>query len=242
MTTTKESEISSDKHYLFPSNIEIIEYKGKWIVVSVQTANWIVLENIAQYEFFQLLLKFSLGEALSKFNGNDEDAEWVVVQLEARQFEKKEVLFKQAESSAHIYLTNGCNMRCPHCYMFAGEKNIDELSQSEILLVIEELCRAGIKSVVFSGGEPLLKSGFKEYVKLAADSGAKVEVLSNGTLWTTELIEELSPCLSKVQISIDGFDEDSNAKIRGKGNFEKSIRTVNDLLKHNVPVSVVSVP
>lgn len=40
MIVTKE--IDDNKHYKFPSNIKIIEHDGKFIVIAVDFANWIV--------------------------------------------------------------------------------------------------------------------------------------------------------------------------------------------------------
>ena len=239
---SKEVEVSSQKRYDFPIEVREIHHDGKIIVVSPATACWIVLDNESQLQFFNLLRSHNLEESLSIFKGAEDDAMWVVTQLEARSFEKKETVNKQQESSAHIYLTNKCNMRCPHCYMFAGEKFSDELSDEEILQVIEGLAKGGVQSVVFSGGEPLLNVGLQAFVKKASALGMKVEILSNGTLWSQKLIDEISPYLDRVQISIDGFDETSNASVRGEGNFEKALSTVDTLLKKGVRVAVAMVP
>lgn len=240
--SSKEVEISPYKRYNFPADIKEIIHGGKIIVVCPMTANWIVLDNEYQLQFFELLKEYTLKEALSRFEGLEEDAIWVITQLEARSFERKETFKKQQESSAHIYLTNICNMRCPHCYMFAGEKFSDELSDEEILYAIEGLAKGGIQSIVFSGGEPLMNDGLPTYVKKANELGMKVEILSNGTLWSQKLISEISPYLDRVQISIDGFDEHSNSLVRGKGNFDKALLAVDALLNKGVRVSVAMVP
>ncbi|MDE6753031.1 MAG: radical SAM protein [Muribaculaceae bacterium] len=237
-----EKEISGDKFYSFPEILEEIKYNGKWIIISPLTANWIVLENDSQLSFFHLLYDFNLEDALSRFGDNKEDAEWVIIQLEARCFERKETHLKQNIEFVHLYLTNECNMRCPHCYMYAGPQLNNELRCDEILKTIDELASNGIKSIVFSGGEPLLNSYFKEFVQQAYKNKMEVEVLSNGTLWNEGLIKELAPFLSSVQISIDGFDENSNAIVRGKGNFLKALNTVDLLLKYGVKTSVAMVP
>ena len=46
MIVTKE--IDDNKHYKFPSNIKTIEHDGKFIVIAVDFANWIVLKNKEQ--------------------------------------------------------------------------------------------------------------------------------------------------------------------------------------------------
>lgn len=242
MSCSVEKEIPSDKKYSFPDGIEEIKYNGKWIVVSPITANWIVLDNDSQLSFLHLLYENNLEGALEYFNGSEEDAQWVVVQLEARHFENRETHLKQNASSVHFYLTNECNMRCPHCYMFAGAPLKNELNSNEICKAIDDIVSVGISSIVFSGGEPLLNPYFKEYVTYAYSKGLSVEVLSNGSLWTEQLIKELAPFLLSVQISIDGFDENSNSIIRGRGNLSKALNTVDLLLKNGVRTSEAMVP
>lgn len=79
-----EKEISPNKRYKFPKNLEIIKFQEKYIIVSVDTACWIVLENKSQLDFFLLLQQYSIEEALSNFVGDEDDAQWVVAQIEAR--------------------------------------------------------------------------------------------------------------------------------------------------------------
>lgn len=242
MSEILEKEIPADKRYHFPDGIEEISHSGKWLIVSPLTANWIVLENDAQQSFLHLLYENNLEEALSKFDGNEEDAQWVVIQLEARHFESRNTRLKQGEASVHIYLTNECNMRCPHCYMFAGESFDDELNFEEISNAIAQLAKGGVKSIVFSGGEPLLNRHLSDHIGQANALGMTVEVLSNGTLWTEKFVADNAPYLSSVQISIDGFDEQTNSAIRGKGNFAKALKTVDWLMEHGVNTSVAMVP
>ncbi|MDE6768780.1 MAG: radical SAM protein, partial [Muribaculaceae bacterium] len=237
-----EKEISGTKRYSFPAGIKEIPYKDKWLIVSPLTANWIVLDNPLQLSFLHLLYEYNLDTALSRFEGTEVDAQWVIVQLEARNFESTQTHLKQESSSVHLYLTNKCNMRCPHCYMYAGHSLENELNRDEIITLLNDLTNSGISSIVFSGGEPLLNHNFKDYVLHASKNGMAVEVLSNGSLWNDSLIDELAPYLSSVQISIDGYDEESNSLIRGKGNFTKALHTVDRLIQCGVKTSVAMVP
>lgn len=242
MSEEIEKVISGDKRYVFPPQIEEIHYAGKWIVVSPLTANWIVLENYNQLAFFHLLYDYNLEEAIANSDAPEEDIQWVIIQLEARRFESLRTHLKQNYSSVHFYLTNACNMRCPHCYMSAGQPLEQELLPEDILNAIDALAEGGVESIVFSGGEPLLNNNFRDYVKRAHSVGMSVEVLSNGTLWTDELIDELASSLASVQISIDGFDEKSNSSIRGVSNFKKALNTVEKLIGHGIHTSIAMVP
>lgn len=120
--TTVRKTIPATKKFSFPSPLVIVEYQKKVLVISRDTANWIVLQNKTQLEFFQLLEIYALNEALLNFHGRLEDAKYVVTQIIARRFENKKVHSKHVSGTMQLYLTNACNMRCPHCYMFAGIK------------------------------------------------------------------------------------------------------------------------
>lgn len=238
----KQKRIDPNKHYLFPDEISIIRHKDHILVISVNTANWIILDNDDQLLFFNLLKRHKLSEALEVFTGNISDAQKVVIQLEARDFENQDVMLKCADANMHIHLTNICNMRCPHCYMFAGTKNQNEMTTEEVFTLLRSLKECGGTLVTFTGGEVCTRIDLYEIVKFAYDLGLKTELLTNGTLWTDELIDNISPLISRVQISIDGFSEEKNAKIRGKGNFKKALETVDKFVKHNVYTDVAVTP
>ena len=82
--------------------------------------------------------------------------------------------------------------------------------------------------------------GFSTIVESAHGIGLQLTVLTNGILWNDELIDELSPCMAEVQISIDGVDDASNAKIRQAGTFETLVRNVIRFSRNGVRVSVAT--
>ena len=112
-------------------------------MISPETANWIILENEEQWQFFQLLTSFDLGTALKQFCGAYENAQYTVMQIVAKHFDNLAVRPKNNGGSMQMYLTNECNMRCPHCYMFAGLKKDRELSTKEIFDIISSFRKRG---------------------------------------------------------------------------------------------------
>ena len=53
--------------------------------------------------------------------------------------------------------TNRCNLSCLHCYSKATVDSRDALSTDEIVKTLDSMVKAGIKFIIFSGGEPLLR-------------------------------------------------------------------------------------
>lgn len=241
MNKIVKKNINLDKKYCFPDNICTVHHKDKIIVISVDTANWLVLDNENQLDFFYLLKSNTLGKSLELFDGNKNDAVNVVIQIEAKSFENKDTK-RTPEGSIFIYLTNACNMRCPHCYMYADLKKENELILDEIISILTEFKKQGGNKVTFSGGEVTMRKDFAEIINKTFELGYKIEVLTNGTLWASEMIDLLSKKISEIQISIDGYCEEENAHVRGKGNFQKSLDTVDKFVKNNVATTVACTP
>lgn len=240
--TIVRKSIPLDKAFALPSKMVNVRHANKILVVSPETANWIVLQNEEQLSFLELLSHNRLGEALKHFSGSYDNAKAVVTQIIARKFENQKVHFKHESGTMQFYLTNGCNMRCPHCYMFAGVKKNIELSTKEVFTVLEKFRNSGGKVIVFSGGEIALRKDLLQIIEYSFKLGIKNEILTNGTLWTEDLISKMAPMLSRVQISIDGYSEDMNSKVRGKGNFTIALQTVECFIKYHVYTEISVTP
>lgn len=241
-TVRKTVVVDTNKKYCFPNNIREVKYNGKILIISVDTARWIVLENNRQLEFFHCLKECTIQEAIERF-GEDPSIKDVLIQIEAKQFVSTEVKRStNGQKTMHFYLTNSCNMRCPHCYMFAGEKLDEELSKNEVLAVIREFSQWGGEKVTFSGGEIATRIDIEEIIEETHSLGIEIELLTNGTLWTDHQISRIASMIKSVQISIDGYDEVSNSKVRGSGNFDKALNSVGCFYDFGVKTEVSVVP
>ena len=237
--------IPSNYKFDIPSKIDEIWYDGKFIIISPETANWIVLENREQLEFFNLLKKYNLERSLQIYSGDYDDARLTVTQIVAKQFENKllESCIKDDTKQLHLYLTNGCNLRCPHCYMFSGRKKDNELSLPEIKMIIEQFSLRGGKAITFSGGEITTHKDLKEIIDYANNHDLKIRLLTNGVLWPTELIDYVASKIDSVQISVDGYSEASNSIIRGENNFNKSLQTIQRFISKKVATEIaITIP
>lgn len=140
-----------------------------------------------------------------------------------------------------LNITNKCNLRCSYCSHFSsGSDNGTDLSLEEWLLFMEELNQCAVFNVTLSGGEPLIRKDFKEIVNAIIKNRMRFSVLSNGTLLNEELagyLKSTGRCNS-FQVSIDGPGPDEHDVFRGKGSFEKALRGLRILIKHNIPATV----
>lgn len=235
-----EFSIDENKIYKLPAH-KLIRHKGKLLIIFPNVGKWIVLENDSEYDIFLLLHEISVADILKKC-GQNEEIYNVISQLNIMNIESNEIFEKKDEVSLHLYLTNACNLRCPHCYMNAGKTGDNELTYEEIYKLLVDFASCGGKSVTLSGGEISLCPYLSKIVKHAYDLNLKIDLLTNGTLWNDKLINEVAPYIDKVQVSIDGFNEEQNSKVRGSGNYAKAIWAMEQFLMKNVRVEVAVTP
>lgn len=235
--------IDTEHIYVFPSDIRYIKHKGKNIVILPETSNWIVLDNSIQIEIFRSLCSKTIQNVLDDYAQYKSDCITVITQIEARHLESASVTRNNNTNySMHLYLTNECNLSCPHCYMSAGRKLHNELSTTEVITLLNDFKQVGGTGVILSGGEIGLRKDLIEIIDAGYSIGLKVDILSNGTLLSSNLIQHVANKLNRAQISIDGYSEESNSVIRGKGNFDRALSTIDNLIKYNVATEVAITP
>lgn len=141
--------------------------------------------------------------------------------------------------SIHIEIANICNERCVHCYI--PHKYKTELMEADLFYrVVEEGRDMNIIHVTLSGGEPLLHKDIVGFLKRCRELDLSVNVLSNLTLLTDEIIDEMkkNPLLS-VQTSIYAIDSKVHDEITNmQGSFEKTICGLKNLLGAKIPVQI----
>lgn len=137
-------------------------------------------------------------------------------------------------------VTYACNLRCKHCYANAGKPLSDELSTEEAKRVIDILDKAGVVSIAWSGGEPLVRPDIFELSKYAADKGIYVAMATNGTLITEETADKLMASgVRFLQISLDGADAKTHDEFRGvPGSWSRAVRGIKIAVKKGFFVNV----
>ncbi len=121
-------------------------------------------------------------------------------------------------------ITRACNLKCVHCYNDSGaSKADDELSTDEAKAVLDDLSGFGVPSVLFSGGEPLMRPDLFELIGYAVERGLHAVISTNGTLITSDVANKINQHgVSYVGISLDGIGK-VNDQFRGlDGAFEKA--------------------
>jgi Fe-coproporphyrin III synthase len=137
-------------------------------------------------------------------------------------------------------ITRACNLKCMHCYAHATEKAIEkELSTSQAKIVLDDLAGFGAPVVLFSGGEPLVRTDLAELASYAVRKGMRAVISTNGTLITKEKAHELKQIgLSYVGVSLDGMEEVNDRFRKKEGAFRAALSGIENSLEAGLKVGL----
>lgn len=141
--------------------------------------------------------------------------------------------------SIAVNVTARCNLTCSFCYARherAGNR-AEEVSAGHILAFLRAArpMMGRPCSLVLLGGEPFLEPA--KLLAVAAQGrrwGLSAIVSSNGTLITPELAREARRARLQVQVSLDGCEEPTHERVRGRGTWDRALRGLRALVQARV--------
>jgi cyclic pyranopterin phosphate synthase len=117
-------------------------------------------------------------------------------------------------SNLRISLTPQCNLACVYCHREGEKKPGSQLSAEEIAEILRVAAHFGIRSVKFTGGEPLLRPDLVDIIK-SVPPGIESSITTNGTL-LADLASDLKRAgLKRVNVSLDSLNRETYKKITG---------------------------
>ena len=125
-----------------------------------------------------------------------------------------------------LSITDRCNLRCKYCM---PDEGIDYLPHSEILRYEEMLhlvglaVKRGIRKVRLTGGEPLVRKGFIDFIKqLGKIEGLdEITLTTNGVLLKQYAAEIKASGVHRINISLDSLRPDRFFHITGRDCFKQ---------------------
>lgn len=137
-------------------------------------------------------------------------------------------------------ITLACCYSCKYCGSSGGRARADELNTEELLNVADQLADLGCRRVSMIGGEVFMHRDWKKVVNRLTDRNVAVNIITNGYLFTPEILEDLKQVsVESVSVSLDG-PEQVHDKYRQEGSFANGIRAIKALSGAGIPVSVIS--
>lgn len=122
-------------------------------------------------------------------------------------------------------LIRRCNLKCKHCYSISSDVDFPgELTTDEVFRTMDDLWEFGVRVLILSGGEPLLRPDIFEISQRAKNMGFYVGLSTNGALIDDQMIAPIAEIdYDYVGISLDGIGATHDA-FRGKdGAFDASL-------------------
>jgi GTP 3',8-cyclase len=129
--------------------------------------------------------------------------------------------FGRKHDYLRVSVTERCNFRCHYCmpekpFSWVPKENL--LSYEDLFKFIKAAIDEGIKKVRITGGEPLLREGLDQFVKMIYDYKNDIDLAltTNGFLLPKAAQKLKDAGLKRINISLDSLNPATAAKIAQK--------------------------
>lgn len=134
--------------------------------------------------------------------------------------------FNRKLNYLRISVTDRCNLRCTYCMPENGIKQLshhDILNFDEIVDVVKHGVKLGINKVRLTGGEPLVRKGIVDLVKMIWDvEGIKDLSMTTNAILLDKFADDLKKAgLQRINISLDTIDAEKFKTISRGGNIQE---------------------
>jgi len=113
-----------------------------------------------------------------------------------------------------IALTPRCNMNCIYCHHEGELFREKEISKDVVIKLIKAGFDLGIRSVKFTGGEPLMRPDLEEIIA-QLPSGLDLSITTNGVFLAQRAKSLMKAGLDRVNVSLDSLNPKTYSKITG---------------------------
>ncbi|MEG2095193.1 MAG: radical SAM protein [Alistipes sp.] len=138
-----------------------------------------------------------------------------------------------------------CNERCQFCPCSEGSANMPSLTYEEICSSISRAIEErGVENILLSGGEPTIHPDFFRILEFIRGCDVKISLLTNALkLADDNFAEQMFSIIDgeKLDVTVafhSHIPEKHDFLTQHKGSFERSMKGVANMLKHNVRLSI----
>lgn len=143
-----------------------------------------------------------------------------------------------------LALTSRCNLHCRHCNVYPFRESAGDFSTDEWRAFARRLSELKVLSLWLSGGEVFCREDLFEVLEAFHEQPLHLDGLNtNATLVDRGAALRLAslPKLGMVQVGLDGADERSHDRLRGRGVFARASRGIEHLVAAGLRVSLFCV-
>ncbi len=136
-----------------------------------------------------------------------------------------------------LEITTDCNLRCRHCLQTDYSGN--HMPVERALRILDILSDAGVFEINIIGGEPFVHPNIREILEHCMKHEFAINVVTNGTLLTTDVIAWLSDINRlSVFVSMDGLVAEHDW-IRGHGNFALTSTALQHMIEKGIATEIL---
>ncbi len=138
--------------------------------------------------------------------------------------------FGRVHNNLRISVTDRCNLRCTYCMpedvVFMDRREL--LTFEEMAHFVRVAVPLGIDKIRLTGGEPLMRRGLEELVRLIVDiPGVKdVGLTTNGLLLAEHAQALYDAGLRRLNVSLDTLDPDRFREVARRDGLEKVLKGI----------------
>lgn len=145
------------------------------------------------------------------------------------------------------HITDKCDQRCKHCYIYAGENKLGNNDPSfENLKIVFysylDMCKKinARPSITLTGGDPLLRADIWNFLEMLHGESIEFRILGNPFHLNEEIAIKLKAmgCIS-YQLSLDGLKE-THDFIRKPGSFDETVNKIGVLNKAGIKSAIMT--
>jgi len=139
--------------------------------------------------------------------------------------------FQRPINYLRISVTDRCNLRCIYCMPPEGivqMSHYDILSYEEIFTLVKAAAELGINRVRLTGGEPLVRAGLPDLVRMIAgiDTIDDLSLTTNGILLAKYAADLKDAGLMRVNVSLDTLKPERFRQITRCGELEDTLNGI----------------
>lgn len=128
-----------------------------------------------------------------------------------------------------FHVTSHCNQECPYCW---GPQDFDnEADTPTAVEIVRKIHSFGAKRIVFTGGDPLLRSDIGLLIRLAKQLGLEVALSTTGDELTYGLLRGYGRWIDLISLPLDGPSEEISSRTKKPGHFEDILRDLDMLIE-----------
>jgi MoaA/NifB/PqqE/SkfB family radical SAM enzyme len=126
-----------------------------------------------------------------------------------------------------FHVTSECNQECPYCWGPQGFE--DPVDTDTARAIVNRVGTLGIQRIVFTGGDPLLRSDIGSLIDLARSSGLEVALSTTGDELSRGFLLDHRASIDLISLPLDGPSESVSSRTKKEGHFT-AVMTALDLL------------